>query len=1608
GGAAGFDSPGLTATVGDDSTTTFRATATDAAGNTSACSTDSIEYVEDSTAPDAPTITDTDPDSPANDNTPLVKGTTGGGSPVSVKVYETAACTGGSTDGTVAAFTGSGIEVTVAQDATTALSARAVDAAGNESSCSNTIDYVEDSTAPGLPTLDDTDPDSPANDNNPEIEGTAESGSTVNIYTTSDCSGSPAATGSAADFASGGLTVTVPDDSIRSFRATATDVAGNTSGCSTDSIGYVEDSTSPDKPSITDTDPDSPANDNNPEVKGTAEDASTVEVFKNGDCSGSPAASGSQSSFASPGITVNVTGDTTTTLTVQATDAAGNESPCSDPVDYVEDSTAPDAPAITDTDPDSPANDDTPLVKGTTGAGSPTAVRVYESADCTGGFTAGTVAAFTGSGIEVTVAEDASTPLSARTVDPAGNESTCSNSITYVEDSTDPAAPALDDTDPDSPANENSPEIKGSAESGSTVNLYTTSDCSGSPAATGSAASFASPGLTVSVADDSSTTYRATATDAAGNVSDCSTDSITYVEDSTDPAKPSITDTDPDSPANDNDPEVKGTAEEDSTVQIFKNGDCSGSPAASGGEDTFESTGITVNVPDDAFTTLTAKAVDASGNDSVCSDPFTYREDTTLPAAPSVTDTDPNSPANDNNPEVKGTAPANSTVSIYTTSDCSGTEAGTGTSTQFEGAGITVSVPNDSTTTFRAKATNGAGDSSCSSTSITYVEDSTAPALPTLDDTDPDSPANDNNPEVKGTAESGSTVNLYTTSDCSGSPAATGSAADFASPGLTVTVPNDSIRSFRATATDAAGNISGCSTDSIGYVEDSTNPAKPSITDTDPDSPANDNNPEVKGTAEDASTVQVFRTSDCSGTAAASGSAATFASPGITVSVADNSPTPLSVRATDAAGNQSACSDAMTFIEDSTDPALATGLSTVPASPSNANAIKVKGTAENGSTVDLFTTSDCSGTATATGSAFAFNNNGIDVTVPSDSSTTFKAKVRDAAGNVSGCSTASVTYVEDSTKPDKPTLSDVDPDSPASDNSPEVKGGAESGSTVRLYATADCTGTPAATGSAASFSSPGLTVTVANDSQTTYRATATDAAGNTSDCSTSTITYVEDSNPPAAPSIDDTDPNSPANDASPEVKGTAEVGSTVQVFKNGNCSGSPAATGSAATFASPGITVSVTEDASTTLTARAVDAVGNQSACSASVTYVEDSSAPAAPAIADLDPNSPSNDNSVEVKGTTGAGVPVQVQVFENGSCSGAADATGTVAQFTGAGITTDVPSDATTTLSARTLDAVGNASACSNSVQYLEDSTAPSIDIRSPASGASFVQGSDVNADYSCSDSGSGLAEGADGCRGSVGVGQPIDTIALGTRSFNVSASDRVGNTSEASRSYTVVPTTTTTLDCTPDPVRTDQPTTCTVTVRRNDTAASGNPTGTVQLTSDPVDGSGECTLAPTSTPGSSACDIVYTPRSGVTDVQALTATYAGDSSSAPSTATFGLDLLTLSVQDNRTLTFNGKGEAKLPVECDSQTGDCTGTVEIRTGAPPKGRLAKAKTTVLGKGRYKIKGRKRGTVKVTLTRAGKAQLKRKRRLSGHAVIRGRQGKGPVRTSAMRVKLRGR
>ena len=65
----------------------------------------------------------------------------------------------------------------------------------------------------------------------------------------------------------------------------------------------------------------------------------------------------------------------------------------------------------------------------------------------------------------------------------------------------------------------------------------------------------------------------------------------------------------------------------------------------------------------------------------------------------------------------------------------------------------------------------------------------------------------------------------------------------------------------------------------------------------------------------------------------------------------------------------------------------------------------------------------------------------------------------------------------------------------------------------------------------------------------------------------------------------------------------------------------------------------------------------NVSACSAGLSYVHDSIAPAVPAFTGTSPTSPSNSSTTSVLGTTEASATVRL--FTSSTCSGAAAATG-------------------------------------------------------------------------------------------------------------------------------------------------------------------------------------------------------------------------------------------------------------------------------------------------------------------------------------------------------------
>ena len=679
-----------------------------------------------------------------------------------------------------------------------------------------------DTTAPSAPSLTATDPASPSPNATPTVQGSAEPGATVRIYTglICDTTTSPVATTAAAASGAVGVLVAVAANSTTRLFATATDAAGNTSPCSLQALTYTHDALAPAAPTIASTDPASPSATSTPIVNGTAEPGATVRTFTDAACTGTVAGTGEADGSGDFAIATTVTADAASNIRAAATDAAGNVSACSAPLAYVEDSTDPAEPVIVSTTPPSPSGTDTtPQVSVTGEPGA--ALELFTSADCTG--TAADADTVPGGGqvdFDTTVPANQTTTFSARQTDAAGNVSDCSDPLAYTHDSADPAPPTLTSTVPSTPGNDPTPNVRGTAESGSIVTLYKQASCAGPVAGSGPAASFADPGLTsTAVLSGQTTTFSATASDAVGNVSPCSTANVTYFFDDDAPTAPTITGTDPPSPSNVGAPLVEGTAEPNADIEVFVGTACTGTPAATTTADGSGDWSVATPVTANASNSLRARQTDTAGNVSGCSGTFTYVEDSVAPDAPSITSTLPASPSQEDQPTVSADGTPGLVVRVYAT-PCTGTPLGTATA---DGSGDAVIVLtgtlSEGTNNLRADTIDTAGNRSSCSDVFPYVLDTTDPTAPVLQATVPVSPSTDNTPGIRGTVTEGS-VALFASTTCSGSPVATGTPGQLAAAAGIVAPAqlNGTTASYTATTTDAAGNDSVCS-NALSYTE---------------------------------------------------------------------------------------------------------------------------------------------------------------------------------------------------------------------------------------------------------------------------------------------------------------------------------------------------------------------------------------------------------------------------------------------------------------------------------------------------------------------------------------------------------------------------------------------------------------------------------------------------------------------------------------------------------------------------------------------------------------------------------------------------------------------
>lgn len=517
------------------------------------------------------------------------------------------------------------------------------------------------------------------------------------------------------------------------------------------------------------------------------------------------------------------------TLTVTATDSAGNTSLASNGFGLIVDTVSPGIPVISQVADDigpltgnlnngQATNDAQPTLSGTAEANS--TIKIYDNGTYLG--TAPVDANGAWSFTPTAVLGNGNHALTVTATDAAGNVSQSSATFNIIVDTVAPLAPtiiqAVDDVQPGTGTlssgawtNDTRPLLSGSTEANARVAIYDNGTLLGTVTATIDGTwEYLPPTLS-----NGQHTFTAIATDAAGNIGATSSGFIINVDTNPPPIPQLISVIDDIAGGvfnaaldngqltNDARPTLNGTAEAGSTVSIYDGNTLLGTALVQSNNSwTFTPTTPLATGPH----TFTVTATDVAGNTSGATPGFTVVVDTTAPAQPSISsiidDVGPNTgaigsnqPTNDSRPTLNGSAEANARVDIYdngsfvtsVTADSTGNWNYTPSTDLAQGAH-----------SFTITATDAAGNISGFSSAAAIVVDTIAPAVPT------GLAVNANGTALTGVAEANSTVIIT-----SGSGTVLGTTTANASGNFTFTLnpPQISGQTLQVSAQDAAGNI---------------------------------------------------------------------------------------------------------------------------------------------------------------------------------------------------------------------------------------------------------------------------------------------------------------------------------------------------------------------------------------------------------------------------------------------------------------------------------------------------------------------------------------------------------------------------------------------------------------------------------------------------------------------------------------------------------------------------------------------------------------------------------------------------------------------------------
>jgi uncharacterized protein (TIGR03382 family) len=812
-----------------DGAYTVQASATDAAGNSSALSAPRAFRV-DATPPAAPVLTAPTHGQVLGTGTPPISGTAEPGSTVTVLIngipMRTVTADGVGNWATTPPF------VLASGFHTAQASAR--DDAGNVGPLSALVAFEVDTLPPGAPVLVAPVHRSLLNTPSPTVSGTAEPGSKVTVFIDNALAGPAVAVNTQGEWT---FTPTAPlADGLHQVRARATDSVGNI-GVYSGTHEFTLDATAPLAAAIL-----SPANGGvvGPAfttISGTAEPDTTVTVVLDGLSRGT--------------AQVDVAGRWNFRLTVpvlagphtvkaRATDAAGNAGPFSADTQFILDDIPPAVPVLV-----SPADGDLlnvpkPPITGMAEVGS--TVTIFMNGVPLGSVLVGATGSWSFT-LPLPLG-DGPHEIKAQATDVNGNQGLFSLIHAFKVDTKAPPAPELAASLAGALLKTRTPEISGKAEPDSIVTILFDGAVAGTALADAAGGwSFIPP---VPLADGAHR-VSARARDPAGNTGVASS-ALTFRVDATAPQAPVVLSPVAGAVLSPGMPSFRGLAEADSLVTVFIGGTNTGTTRV----DLSGSWSFTVPLTlGNGPQRMWATATDTAGNTSEESALLDFIVDAIAPAPPVVASPLDGALLNRARPSFSGRAEAHGTVSVFVDAVDVGTAAADATGAWALTSPVALA---DGPHQVKARVADAVGNVGTFSVTLTFAVDTVLPGVPVVMSPAQGAVLSTGTPEITGMAEPGSTVSILMGNIVQGTAPVGGS-------GGWIFIPSapfaEGTWSVQALATDQAGNV-GAASAARSFTVDLSPPGAPEVLTPRAGELVSTSTPVFTGTAEPGSTVTVF------------------------------------------------------------------------------------------------------------------------------------------------------------------------------------------------------------------------------------------------------------------------------------------------------------------------------------------------------------------------------------------------------------------------------------------------------------------------------------------------------------------------------------------------------------------------------------------------------------------------------------------------------------------------------------------------------------------------------------------------------------------------------